>query len=82
MTLTFARTLPVSVVVALDARVLSFAILLAIVTSVLFGLAPAWFAAAATSSEALRAGGRAGNVYRVNLKCAHPDALTTQAQWG
>jgi predicted permease len=44
--------------VAMDARVLLFALALAIVTAVLFGLIPAWRLAKADPQEALRSGGR------------------------
>lgn len=52
-------TLPPGSVVAVDARVLVFCAGLAVLTAVLFGLAPAWRASRADVSIMLRGGGRA-----------------------
>jgi len=44
--------------IALDGRAVLFAVLLAVVTGVVFGLAPAMFAARTSAGDALREGGR------------------------
>jgi len=51
-------TLPASMVLAFDARVAWFALVVTLVTGVLFGLAPAWQAARVPLAEAMSAGGR------------------------
>jgi predicted permease len=53
-----AGTLPVSMVLAFDARVAVFAAGVTLVTGILFGLAPAWQAARVPLAEAMSAGGR------------------------
>jgi putative ABC transport system permease protein len=53
-----AGTLPVSMSLALDARVTVFAVAITLLTGVLFGLAPAWQVSRTPLGDTLRAGGR------------------------
>jgi putative ABC transport system permease protein len=53
-----AGTLPVGVGIALDERVTLFTIAIALVTGVLFGLAPAWQVSRNAVADGMRAGGR------------------------
>ena len=46
--------------IAIDGRVLAFTLTIALITGLIFGLAPAWQSASATRSDALKEGGRAG----------------------
>ncbi|MEO8025020.1 MAG: ABC transporter permease [Bryobacteraceae bacterium] len=67
-------TLPTGLHLTLDARVLSFAVVLTVFTGILFGLAPAWQATRLSLAEALRAGGRtatgSGGKFRAALAVA------------
>jgi putative ABC transport system permease protein len=54
------ENLPRLEAISLDARVLGFALLVSILTGVLFGLAPAWSATRVNVSEALKEGERGG----------------------
>jgi len=54
--------------IPIDASVLAFALLLTIVTGVLFGVAPAWQAARADVNETLKQAGRAGGGVRARLR--------------
>ena len=51
--------------VAIDLRVLAFAVVLTMGTTVLFGMGPAWSMSRANPADALRAGGRTGTVRAV-----------------
>ncbi len=53
-------SLPRAEAIALDGRVLAFALLASLATAAIFGLAPALEAARSSASEALREGGRGG----------------------
>ncbi len=53
-----ADTLPEGILLALDVRVAGFAVLLTLVTGVLFGLAPAWHAAGVPLTAAMSSGSR------------------------
>jgi putative ABC transport system permease protein len=53
-----AGVLPIALHLTLDARVIAFAVILTLATSILFGFAPAWHAARASLAGALRSGGR------------------------
>jgi predicted permease len=57
---TIARGAPISVDVAVDARVLAFSVAVTVVTAMLFGLAPAFEASNADVFAALKDGGRPG----------------------
>ncbi len=50
--------LPIELHIALNARVAGFATLLTLITSILFGFAPAWRASRVSLTDALRSGGR------------------------
>ena len=69
-----AGTLPVSLTLVFDARVIGFAVLATLVTGLLFGIAPAWQASRISLTDALRAGGRsltgAGGAFRSALAIA------------
>ena len=51
--------------VAIDLRVLTFAVVLTLGTTLLFGMGPAWSMSRANPADALRAGGRTGTVRAV-----------------
>jgi putative ABC transport system permease protein len=51
-------TIPDGIVLALDARLTAFALVLTLMTSLVVGLAPAWSAARVSLTEAMTAGGR------------------------
>jgi putative ABC transport system permease protein len=53
--------LPPATVVRVDARILGFTVLLSVVTTVLFGLAPAWKASRTDLNTGLSAGGRSSS---------------------
>jgi putative ABC transport system permease protein len=55
--------LPVGTVVSIDLRVFAFAASLAVLTALLFGLAPAWTAARADATAVLRSGGRTSSTH-------------------
>ena len=67
-------SLPESVVLAFDARVVVYALMLTLATSVVFGVAPAWHATRIPMAEAMSAGGRAatgrGATFRTALAVA------------
>ncbi len=67
-------TLPVSVTLAFDTRIIAFAIMATALTGLLFGIVPAWQASRVSLTDALRAAGRgftgAGGKFRSALAIA------------
>jgi putative ABC transport system permease protein len=58
MARTMAANFPFDIEITLDGRVLAFALVLSLVTGVIFGLAPAWLSARVDVNETLKSGAR------------------------
>jgi predicted permease len=55
---TFSANFPIEIDIALDGRVLAFALVLSLLTGIVFGLAPAWLSARVNVNETLKSGAR------------------------